>query len=267
MEQEMRSAARPWIKPLARAGFVTKGLVYLLVGGLALLSTVGHGGQVAGKQEAVRSIGEHPFGELLLIASGSGLFAYALFCVLRAWLNLDHKSGIKGVAKRGAALVSALVYGALALTVFQLALGQPAADGGARTWVARVMAAPFGRVMIGMAALLIVANGLLQLYRALKARFLDELETHEMSARTRSIVTAIGRMGLTARGVVFAIVGYYLLKAALESSPRQSRDLGGALREIANQSHGQVGLALIAAGLAAYGFHMLVSARYARLAL
>lgn len=266
MQQEIRKATRTWIKPLVRTGYATKGVVYLLVGGLALLSAFGGADdRVAGKQEAVRSIGEQPFGEVLLMVAGFGLSAYTLFCLLRGLLNLDHKAGLGGLVKRGAALFSAVVYASLALASFQLALHEPAAHGGTRTWVARVMAEPFGPLLIGIAGAIVVGVGVLQLWRAVTTAFLDELDTPRLSRRACSVVTTIGRIGLTARGAVFCVIGYYLIMAARTFSPAQSRDFAGALRQIALQPHGKVGLACIAAGLTAYGLYTLVSARYARL--
>jgi hypothetical protein len=265
MARDLDPASRPWIKRVARVGYATKGIVYLIVGGLALFAAVGHGGRVAGTREAVKTIGEQPFGEMLLIAAGFGLAAYAAWCLLQAVFALTPKRGMKRVAKRIAWTFSGGAYATLALTAFQLALGRPEHEGGTRTWVALIMANPFGQVLIGAAGIAIAAHGALQIQRAISTRFLEDLETSEMSAQARRLVTHVGRIGLIARGIVFGIVAYFLVNAAIDSRPGQARDLGGALREIALQPHGKVLLAAIAVGLAAYGTYALISARYARL--
>src|SRR5688572_22248245 len=100
MQPELRRAARPWVAPLARVGHATKGVVYFLMGGLAVLAVLGRGGKVQGEEGAVRTIGEQPFGRVLLMAAAVGLAAYALWRVLQAALNLEQERGAKGAFKR-----------------------------------------------------------------------------------------------------------------------------------------------------------------------
>jgi hypothetical protein len=251
---------------LARVGYAAKGVVYVFVGGLALLVVLGSRARVPGKDDAVRSIGEQPFGEFLLIASGVGLGAYVAWCVLRAALNLERESGFSGAMKRVAAAISALVYSTLALTAFQLALHEPSQHDGARPWVARAMNAPFGTVLVGLVAVAIAVHGVLQVRRGLRGDFMNDLATEGMSSAVRSSVLFLGRGGLCARGAVFEVVAYGLLRAAIAHSPGKSRDLAGALRDIALQPYGAWLLGATALGLLAYGVYTLVSSRYLRLA-
>jgi hypothetical protein len=269
MAGSMRQTARPWAGPLARVGFFAKGVVYVLVGGLAVLAAIGKGGQVEGSRGAVRSLGEQPFGDVLLLGAAVGLLAYALWRFLEAAFNLENERGLKGAAKRTAYVVSGLTHSALALLAFKLSQGErPRGHDGAetRSWVARALHAPFGRILLAAVALGLIGYGLFQLYCALVTKFPKSLRIGELRGSARRWVSAIGRLGLASRGVVFVVIGYFLGRAALDRRPGESRDVGGALREIAARPHGEVLLFAVAAGLAAYGLYMIVASRYARAA-
>lgn len=244
-------------------GHATKGIVYVLVGALALLTVFDKGGKVAGEEGAVRTIGEQPFGRALLLAAAVGLACYALSRLLLAVLGQEGERGMRGAGKRLAALVSSLTHAALALTAFQLALGRRAKghEGESRAWVARVLDWPHGDALVATVGLCLVAFAVYQLYCAAVARFPETLEARVIE---RSWVKALGRIGLGARGVVFAVIGAHLVAAGLHQRAHHTRDIGGALRELAARPYGAVVLATVAGGLAAYGFYQLVVARYGR---
>jgi hypothetical protein len=266
MQSGVRLAARPWVAPLARTGHATKGVVYVLVGGLAVLAAAGQGGKVSGSEGAVRTIGEQPFGRLLLVAAAVGLCAYALYRLLQAALNLEGDRGAKGAYKRLGFAFSGLAYGALAFLAVQLVRGRSHRGPGTRGWAAEVLAQPLGEVLIGGVGLVLIGHGLFQLYSAVVAKFPERLDTAAMGPTARTWGVRVGRFGLAARGVVFGIIGYHLVKAALSSSASGIRDFGGVLREIGSQPNGRVMLGVVAAGLAAYGLYMFVCARWARIA-
>lgn len=253
--------ARSWLRPIYVLGHATKGVVYLLLGGLAVLAAAGKGGKVAGEEGAVRALGEQPFGRFLLLAAAGGLACYALWRLLVAVFNLEAERGAKGAGKRAAALISALTHGALSLTAFQLGLGQRAHghEGKARIWVAKVLEQPFGDLLIGAIGLGLLAFAIYQLYCGAAGKLPDRLEAGAGKWTERA-----GRIGHLARGVVFAIIGGRLIKAGLDESAHHARELGSALRELGAQPHGKILLAIVAAGLAAYGIYQLLLARFGR---
>jgi Domain of Unknown Function (DUF1206) len=253
--------ARAWLRPLFVLGHATKGVVYLLLGGLALLAALGKGGKVAGEEGAVRTLGEQPFGRFLLIAAAAGLACYAVWRLLVAVFNLESEEGASGAGKRSAALVSALTHGALSLLAFQLGLGQRAHghEGKTRIWVAKVLDQPFGDLLVGAVGLGLLAFAVYQLYCAAAGKLPDRLEA---GAGRRTEIA--GRIGLGARGIVFAVIGIRLVKAGVDERAHHARDIGSALRELAAQPGGAAILAAVAAGLAAYGLYQLLVARYGR---
>lgn len=262
---EARRVARPWIGPLARIGLSTKGVVYLLIGGLAVLAAAGQGGKVSDSHGAVKTIGEQPFGDSLLIVVAIGFAMYAVWRFLQAALDLDRKGGIKGAGKRLAYAASAVIYGALAVTAFQLSRGED--DGGQKpsTWVAEVLSKPFGDLVIGAFGVGIFVYGVVHIWHAITAHFRKKLDLSPLGPRGRALVIWVGRIGTAARGVVFGIVGYHLVLAAIHSSPGETRNVGGALRSLASKPYGEVLLGVTAGGLVLYGAFMLVRARYGRI--
>ncbi len=260
---EMPRLARPWVAPLARIGYATKGVVHFLVGSLAVLAALGRGGNVSGNEGAIRTIGEQPFGKVLLIAAAIGLAAHAVWRLLQATLNLEREGGAKGAFKRIGYVFSVLAHGALAGLAVQLAAGQGGGGRGAKGLVAQVLSAPLGEMLVGVVGAVLVGYGIFQLYAAATGRLPERLEGNR---GPQVWGVRIGRLGLAARGIVFGIIGYHLMKAAIDSRPGEIKDMGAVLREIASQPQGHLMLVGVAAGLAAYGLYMLVCARYARIA-
>jgi hypothetical protein len=117
-------------------------------------------------------------------------------------------------------------------------------------------------VCVGIA---VVGLELRELYQAYKARFLEYLKLDEMGEKVKTWTERWGRLGIAARGVVFGVVGTFLVRAALEYDPQEARGLGGALQTLAQQPLGPWLLGAVALGLIAYGVFMLSVARYRRI--
>lgn len=83
-----------------------------------------------------------------------------------------------------------------------------------------------------------------------------------MSPGQRRWGTRAGQLGLIARGVVFALMGSFFLRAAWQHDAGEARGLGGTLAEVAAADHGAWLLAVVALGLVCYAAYCLVQARY-----
>lgn len=255
-----------WVRTLARFGFAAKGVVYVLIGALSLQAAFGGGG-TAGGREAVGLLGEQPFGQALLFLVGTGLLGYALWREVLALKDPGHVgSDAKGTAKRVGWAVSGVISAGLALTAFQLALGQDTGGGGSRTWVGKVMEQPFGGVLVGLAGLAVIGVAVQQFRKAMRSRFARDLSTQGMSPPERTWVFRMARVGLVSRGVVFSIIGAGLIKAALAHDPGESKGVREALSTVAGSPFGTALLVLVAAGLCAYGVYMFFCTKYSKLA-
>lgn len=267
-KQATREAA-PWIEPLGRFGYAAKGIVYGLVGVLAVQAATGAGGQTTDARGALGQIAQAPFGRFLLVATAIGLAGYAIWRLVQAFMDTENKgSEAKGYLMRIGYGIVGLIYIGLAFSAVQLALGN-GGDGGDATqdWTTRLMAQPFGRALVGLAGAVVIGVGLYHLYRAYSAKFREKLKLGEMSPTEEIWATRAGRLGYAARGIVFGIIGGFLIIAALRARPEEARGLGGALQTLADQPWGPILLGIVALGLVAYGVYCLVEARYRRMVI
>jgi hypothetical protein len=255
----------PWFAYLARLGYAAKGAVYLLAGVLTARAAFGLGGQVTDKQAALRTVLAEPLGKFLLILIVVGLFGYVLLRLAQAIMDPERKgTDAKGIAQRIGYLISALLYAGLAVSALRLIMGAGDSGDPSRSWVARIFALPMGRWLVALAGLIVIGGGLYQLYKAYSADFSEHFRWEAMSARERTGATALGRIGLAARGIVQGLIGIFLIQAALKIDPNQVQGSGGALQSLASLI-GPWAVGVVAVGLAAYGVYMLAAARYGRI--
>ena len=265
--QAVRSAVHnnPWIEPLARFGYAARGVVYAVVGLLAIQAAFGGRGQTTGQEGALQRIAEQS--RFLLVLMAIGLAGYALWRFVQAVLDPENKgTDPKGMAQRGMMVASGIVYSGLAITAARMASGSGGGGGeGSQGFTANLMTKPFGRWLVVLAGLAVIVAGFHQLKEAYTKKFRDHLKLQEMNADEQRLATHTGQLGLSARGVVFLISGWFLVQAGLRFDPSQARGLGGALETLASQSYGPWLLGLVALGLVAYGAYSFLEARYRRI--
>ena len=253
------------IERLARLGFASIGVVYLIVGGMAMTARDERGAGSGGHHEAAQFILDKPFGKLVLMAIVAGLVGYALWRFAAAFTDSDYRgSGAKGLAIRLGSFLRGGVHLIFAYEIVRLLMhrgGGESDDAKARHWTARLMDETLGQTLIAAVGLSVVGYGAYQLYRAFESKLGKRLHLGEIDVRVRRKVVAVSRFGLASRGVVFFVIGGSLVTAALRHNPRAARGITGALRQIAEPLNGWL-LALIGAGLMAYGIFALVNARY-----
>jgi Domain of Unknown Function (DUF1206). len=264
-KKSSKQSVSPWVERLARLGYATKGVVYILIGALAVLAALDAGGQTTDTRGAFQEIYSKPFGQVLLGAVAIGLAAYAIWRVTQAIVDAEGKgTDLKGIAIRIGYACSGLLHAGLAFSAARLVFGEKegSSEQAHKSRTAQVMQLPFGRLLVGLVGAGFIGFGLYQIYKGYKTKFRKRLEVGAMSKREDKWATRFGRFGLAARGVVFGIIGYFLIVSALHYDPNEVRGLGGALQTLAGQPFGKVLLGIVAAGLAIYGFYMLVEARY-----
>lgn len=261
--------AAPWIAKLARLGYAAKGVVYITVGGLAIQTALGTGGQTTGSEGAMESIGRQPLGQLILAILALGLLGYAIWRVVQAVRDPEGKgTDVRGIGTRLAYGISGLIHAGLALEAVRLATGSGQGDSsesGVDSRTAMLMEQPLGRWLVGLVGLGIMAFGGYELYRATRGKVVKRLRLGDVDADTARWIERVGRAGYLARGVVFAMIGYFLIQAARQFDPQKARGIGGALSSLRDEAYGPWMLGLVAAGLMAYGLFALVKSRYRRI--
>ena len=261
-----------WLIPLGRAGYAANGLGYIVVGALAAQAAFGVGGDMTDTGGALAHIVQAPLGRLLVGLVGVGLAGYAVWRLLQALLDTEHKGeSLAGIAQRIGFAVAALTYAGLAASGLGLALargGGPNDELATQDRTAWLMSQPFGPFLVVAAGLIVVGVGLAQFIRAYRASFANKIQRERMSSGMREALQFAGRLGFTARGVAFVLIGAFLVVAGTQAQPDQARGLGGALGALSGaQPFGPWLLALVGVGLMAYGVYMLVAARYRRMVL
>ena len=260
-ERVARSTGFEW---LARSGFVARGIIYVLVGVLAIKLALGSGGQNASQQGALQTIAGQPFGHVLLILVAIGLAGYALWRLVHALLGHGPERA-DSTFERLAALASGLVYAGLCALAVKLVAGSEGSSGNTHGTAAGVLGWPGGTWLVGAAGAVLAGVGLYQAHRGVTKDFLGDSKTEEMGPAVRGWVEWIGVFGHLARGVVLCLVGAFLIKAAVEFDPGNAVGLDGALAKLAAASYGALLLGVVAAGLVAFGLYSLSDARYRRI--
>lgn len=251
---------------LARAGLVARGVVYGVIGLLAVKLATGSGGSATNQQGALQAIAQQSFGKLLLIVVAVGLAGYAAWRLARAALGHGSREDDSAL-DRIAAAASGLVYAALCVTAVKILLGGGAGGGSnaPKSATAGVLAWTGGPELVAIAGAVLIGVGVYQGYRGLARKFLEEADTAGMSRSVARVYTGLGVFGHVARGVVMTLAGYGLLTAALDYEPRKAIGLDGALNQLAHASYGPVLLGIVAAGLLGFAAYSIADARYHRI--
>ncbi len=261
-------AAGPALTWMARLGFFSKGIVYVTLGVLALLAAMDRGGSTTDQRGAMRTILHQPFGRSMLVMGGAGLFGYALWRLIQALFDPEHThgAGLKEIGRRVARFISGVAYGGLGVAAWRMVLqGERDESGRTQDWTATLMAQPAGPWLVGAVGLITVGAGGWHIYKAWKTKLGDKLMLDKWGAKMRDWIIRFGRFGYAARGVIFCVIGAFLVVAANHHDARDAKGVGEALQHVEGMSYGWIMLAGIALGLIAYGLFQLVEARYRRI--
>ncbi len=254
---------------MARSGYGARGIVYCIVAGLALLAAFGAGGRIRGSTGALQTLLTQPFGRVLLVLIAIGLVLFALWRVVQATLDPDRNgTSWTAMAIRAGYAVGAASYLGLSGSALSLAIGWSTGtkgdDRSAQDWTGWVLSQPFGRWITGAIAIGVVCAGIGFAVGAWTGSVARHLECAPASRRW---VLFLGRVGYVASGVVFIMIGIFLLFAALRSNAAEARGLAGALAALQAEPYGSVLLGIVAAGLFAFGLFGITQGVYRRIDL
>ncbi|MBM9504723.1 DUF1206 domain-containing protein [Actinacidiphila acididurans] len=260
-------AGRRALGPAGRAGFAARGVIYVLVGILALRIAFGHRGE-ADRQGALQQIATRPFGTVLLWLLAAGFAGMALWRAAQVFPRAfggrggSRKKGTRAMNAVRAAFYAAVCWGTAAYAAGSGGSGNSNTQ--SRDWTASALKLPAGRLLVGAAGCALIAAGAAVAVRAWQRRFLRKLDTGRMSRRERRVVTFCGTAGGIARGAVFAGAGVFVLTAAVRYDPGRAKGMDATLRSFAGTSAGPWLLVAVAAGLVLFGLFSFASARWRR---
>src|SRR6266496_608662 len=261
---ELLKEARPWIEPLARLGYAAKGIVYVMIGVMSWLFAVGKRREPADFSTVLLQLLREPFGQVLLAALTIGLFGYGLWCLIQAIMDTEHKgTTLFGIVTRIFYAGVGIVYWAVGWSAVQLLTRTASVRPGdqpEQEWAARVFAfAPITRwlaITVGFGFLGFCVYEIRRLY----VEGFEILRPEGRKEAIDNLAMRIGQIGITARAVVFAIIGIFLTWSGITFDPTKVRGMSGALRAVRQEPHGTWLLIAIAFGLIAYGVYVLLLA-------
>ncbi|WP_411275577.1 DUF1206 domain-containing protein [Daejeonella sp.] len=256
----------PDLDKIARIGLSAKGVVYVLLGVLAFMASFGIDSKSfedTTKTGVFDFIYEQPAGTIILWGVTAGLVCYVIWRFVQAFTDSENKGkDAKGISVRGRYLFSGLVYGSLAVeSVRMLMFHKKNSGDNSQDLTQELLSKPMGQWLVGLVALLFLAVGLYQIWYALSEKYRSHVNK-SVTAKYKPILMSSGKIGYIARGVVWLLLSYIFLQAALTANPSEAGDTSKAFSMLLHSNFGPYLLAIIGIGLACYGFFNFIRARY-----
>lgn len=256
-------------KKLARTGFVAKGVVYGIIGALTFMAAFNMGGEKAGQMQVLEFLEEQTFGNILLILMALGLACYATWRFIQSIKDPENiGDDSKGIAKRIGFFCSGLLYLGIGIMAAFKAFGSGgggsgSGSGAGSTQESSFLASETGLVLIGIVGAGIIIAGIFQFVKAYKNDYQKKFDLSSLSdQKKRESVEKTAKFGLSARGVILLIIGYFAVKAYFDNDPSDIKTTTEAFSFIQDSSYGAWLLGLVAAGLVAYAIYMFLMAKY-----
>lgn len=256
-------ALEPKFKKFARVGYAARGVIYLVIGGLAVMTALGEGGGTTDSKGAVTTIMNQPFGKIMVGLLIIGLIGYSCWRLVQAFRDVDHhgKSG-KGLMIRAGLLVSAVTHLLLAGWAVKLLLGSASGSSGGSAGQNGWINSDIGQLALGIVAVAVVIAGCAHIYKGVTARFERYMS---IPADKRDWARPVCRFGLIARGVVWLIIGWFLARSAWLARSGEIRGIPEALDLLRDNAYGPWLLGIVAAGLFSFGVYSVLEALYRRI--
>lgn len=264
----MENSQNSTVDRLRAAGLFTKGVVYGLVGILTAMFAIGIGGDIKDASGIAEFFRKQPGGFLLLGLTALGLTAYALWRLYETFSNSDaiFQEDEKKTGKRLRYFYSAVVYGLLAYTFAKPLFGSSSGSGSnsKKDALSKLLGQDWGIYVIGAIALIVIGQAIYQFYRAYSGKFMKKLDEHPGQHYTN--IKRAGKIGYTSRGVVFALIAFFLYRVIIMHSAEAFEGTKGAMQYLLQFDYGHILLAAVAIGLIGYGVFNIMVARYTKYA-
>jgi hypothetical protein len=263
MRAARRASASPAARFLARAGLTARGVIYILVGWVAVLVALGHSSREADQMGALQLLAGKSYGLVSLWLLGIGFAGYALWRLSEAAFGVTGDR--PGAGPRLKSLARALVYAGFSYLTFTVIAGKARSQAGRQQDItASAMQHVPGRVLVGVVGLIVVGCGIALVIEGARRKFMRYLQTGRMSPRTRRVVEVLGMTGTIVRGLVFALAGALVIDAAVTHKASESGGIDKALLTLRGAPLGELLLLLAALGLVIFGVYGLCEARWRR---
>lgn len=267
----MTNQHRDKVDKMRTAGLYTKGIVYALIGALTAMAAFGLGGDIKGRKGIVDFLMNQPAGSVLVGIVALGLLCYSLWRLYECVQDPDGREDENRVGSRLKYLYSGLVYGFIAYSFAKPLIGGGSGGGSGsggskkKAALAEMLEKDWGVWVIGAIAIIVLAMAAYQIYRGISEKYMDKIENHQGSREKYQTVKNLGKVGYIARGIVFAILAFFLYKVITAHSADQYKGTEGAFQWMLKQDYGTWLMGAVALGLLAYGIFTMAVARYSSL--
>lgn len=260
------AAGNAWVGRFMRFGSVVRGVIYVVLGTLALRLALGTHGAEMTQTGVIELIGQQPFGVVLLVIVAIGFASYALWGVIRAVFDPLHKGHTPlGIAKRVGFAASGLAYAGLVVVTLGFIVGPLPLIPQSGDWTARLLAKPFGAWLVGFIGVCWIAVAGIEIANGWRSKFVRNLDLDRRAPAERRWAIRLGRVGIVTRGIVFAIIGMFLVATAFHANPHHTTGMDGALLSLLRQPFGHTLLGAAGLGLIAFGVFSAMCARWMRI--
>jgi hypothetical protein len=258
---------RPWVARAVRVGYIAKGLIYLLIGALALRLAAGvKGGRLTDPGGALLILMRQPFGQIVVAILGIAILVYSGWQFVAAiWDTRRKGRGWKGWMGRALTMIKGAAYGTVGWQALRLVVGMRATSTSPSVVAADVMTVPLGNIFLFLVGTGVAVYGFFELRDAVFSRFGDDFDEYRFRRETGSWAVAIGSFGNAARAVLLITIGAALITSAVQREPHEAGGVAHAMATLFSQPYGILVAGAVAAGLTCYGLFQLMHARYARL--
>ncbi|SDM27149.1 DUF1206 domain-containing protein [Sediminibacillus halophilus] len=265
--QRQQTHAKLWIRRFGRIGYMAQGIVFALIGFLALLAAAGFGGKTAGTSGMFQSLAALPLGEILIWIIGFGLFGYIVWQLIRAFKDPDgYGKGIRGLTIRTGFFISALIYGGISVKALKIAVHAGRSGGNSeQTMSAKLLSQPFGPWLLGLFGFVVFCFAVYEAGIGIKGSYMKKFKQGEMEEKEEKVARITGKIGMISRGIVFGLVGYFFVQTAVTTDPDKAKGLDESLSELAQQPYGRWLLGIVSLGFILFGLYQVFRGRYQRM--
>lgn len=262
----MSTSSEQVIERIKQAGLITKGLVYILIGGLTAFAAIGLGGQTSGRSEVTDFVQNQPFGLILLAVIALGLLAYSIWRLYQAYADPGESDSDDRIPTRLRYVYSALFYLVIAYS-FAKPIFSSSSGGGSKKKqaIAQLLDKDWGIYVIGAVGLIVLGQAIFQFVKGVGGSFMKKLDDNPDRKEEHQWIKRIGVVGYCARALVFLVISYFLFRVILDHNANEYSGTKGVFQYLSSLNYGQVLLLITSVGLALYGLFNVMVARHANL--